>query len=90
MGFGTFRRRHKILFGLFLVVFIATGIVIFFKDLFRIEHIEVVGEDIAIDIDTSKFERNLLFFPTDKLEDELLAKYPLLRRCTLPKNCPKH
>lgn len=89
MGLGTFRRRYRIFFAFTGVILIAGAVVIFSKDIFRIEHIEVVGQDIGIDIDINKLERNLLFFPSEKLQAQLLAEYPVLSAVKIRKKFPQ-
>jgi len=56
---------------------------------FRIQKVEVIGEGIHIAVDPRRLDRNLLFFPTNKLTDELRHTYPELATIEIRKKYPQ-
>lgn len=55
---------------------------------FRIEEIRVSGAPVRLVVDKKKLTRNLLFFPTDLIRNQLLADNPLMSSIMIKKKYP--
>lgn len=55
---------------------------------FTIRNVEVVGEGVRVSVDPEKMPRNLLFFPVERLKNELLRDYPLIAEMNITKKYP--
>lgn len=77
-----------------LIATIAISILIVFavnktlQKIFLIQSIEVIGPHIDVSLDQTKMQRNLLFFPTEKVRQQLLAQNPLLKDVIIQKKFP--
>lgn len=58
------------------------------KTVFTIRSVEVVGESVRVSVDPEKMPRNLLFFPVERLKNELLRDYPLIAEMNITKKYP--
>lgn len=56
--------------------------------LFAIENIEVAGDFVEVVVNEDRLPKNLLFFPTDKLRQDLLLDNPLLSTLEFKKKFP--
>lgn len=56
--------------------------------MFTIRSVEVVGEGVRVSVDPEKMPRNLLFFPVERLKNELLRGYPLIAEMNITKKYP--
>lgn len=56
--------------------------------LFTIRRIEVVGEGLHVSIDPQKMPRNLLFFPVERIKNDLLRDYPTIASISITKRYP--
>ena len=56
--------------------------------LFTIRSIEVVGEGVRVSIDPEKIPRNLLFFPVERVKNDLLRDYPTIESVNIKKKYP--
>ncbi len=56
--------------------------------IFTIRSVEVSGEGIAIAVDQAKLPKNLLFFPTDTVTQQILSDYPLVGSVVIKKKYP--
>ncbi len=70
-----------------LVIVTSIGFVIV-RTVFDIREILLVGKDIKVEINYSKFPRNLLFFPVSQLREDLLYRYPVLSLVEVKKKYP--
>lgn len=55
---------------------------------FTIRSIEVVGAGVGISVDPEKMPRNLLFFPVERVTNDLLRDYPTIATITMKKKYP--
>lgn len=55
---------------------------------FIIRSIEVVGAGVGISVDPEKMPRNLLFFPVERVKNDLLRDYPTIAMITMKKKYP--
>ncbi len=55
---------------------------------FTIRSIEVMGEGVRISVDPAKMPRNLLFFPIERVKNDLLRDYPTIATITMKKKYP--
>lgn len=55
---------------------------------FIVRSIEVVGAGVDISVDPEKMPRNLLFFPVERVKDDLLRDYPTIASITMKKKYP--
>ena len=86
-----FIRRKKIgriIFAILIVIGITIGLWIAVRDLFQITHVEVIGAQIDVRIDQEKMNKNLLFFPTQKIRTQLLSQNPLVENIEIQKKFP--
>lgn len=58
------------------------------NDLFTIRNVEVSGEGIQIAVDPAKLPRNILFFPVDRVTEQILKEYPLVGSVIIKKTYP--
>lgn len=86
---GTMRRKFgRLIFAFFLTIGSTAVLWLTARDLFRIQSVEVVGAQITVLVDQNKINKNLLFFPTQKVRAELLAANPLLKDIEIRKKFP--
>ncbi len=79
MKSGFFRRKlGKFLIAVLVVAVSSVLFTTLLKRLFALETIVVVGNDIHVSIDNKKLPTNLIFFPGDKIREEVLAGNPWL------------
>lgn len=76
-----------------IILFLSFGATIYFSytfavKFFRIESIDVVGQNIQVSIDQKKINANLLFFSTEKLKAQLLRENPLIATINITKKFP--
>lgn len=84
----TLLRKYRLLIFVGTLIVCCVFIVFFSGTLFRIREINMSGDDVAIDVDQKQLNTNLLFFPTMKLEKELLSRYPMLGSVSVRKKFP--
>ena len=79
MNMGIVRRKFGTFFG-FVFIACLLSIVLYWgtSKLFSIQVVEVIGEDVRVIVDEKKISKNLLFFPSDKLREDILRDNPLL------------
>lgn len=77
------RRLVAISLALLLMGVVAAG-----NKFFEIKKVEVVGQGVNVEIDLAKIPNNLLFFPAEKLRQELYRSQPLLAQVTFQKKYP--
>lgn len=58
------------------------------NSIFTIRAVEVSGEGIAVSVDGAKLPRNLLFFQTREVTEQILKDYPLVDRVVIRKKYP--
>lgn len=56
--------------------------------LFQIKKIEVAGNGVNVIVDQNRIPKNLLFFPTEKLREQILKDNPLIAQVTFGKKLP--
>lgn len=78
------RLMLTVVFLLVLVVLCAWAV----GHLFVLKNIEVVGDHVDIQVDKERLGQNMLFLQTNKLEQELLASYPLIGSVKFSKSLP--
>lgn len=83
-----FFRRFGRMIAILLLIVVLTRIAKYCADLFTIQTIEVVTNNVEIMLDVKKFPKNLLFFPTHAVEKELLSTYIFLSRVHIQKKYP--
>lgn len=84
----TRRRFGKLIFGIFLTVFVGWSLYHFTNWIFTIRSIEVVGEHTLVSIDQNRISKNLLFFPSESLRSQILANNPWLADVRFEKKFP--
>ena len=86
---GVLRRKigKTILFCIFIAVF-SVLLYDMVNRLFSIQVIEVVGSGIQVLVDEKKISKTLLFFPSDRLREEVLHNNPLLADVRFQKKYP--
>lgn len=84
----TVKRMAKIAAGVVLVVACVTGISVLIVRAFSIRNIVVDAPFMMIELDKSRFGKNLLILPTEKLRADLLSTYPLLSDVKFEKKYP--
>lgn len=67
-----------------LCVLLAWGM----NSIFTIRAVEVSGEGIAVSVDATKLPKNLLFFQTREVSEQILKDYPLVARVVIRKKYP--
>lgn len=82
------RRFGRFVFFLLFAILLTTGLWITIDKLFRIQRVEIVGTQISVVIDEDKMNKNLLFFPSQKIREQLLAQNPILKDITIRKKFP--
>lgn len=82
------RRFGRFVFFLLFAILLTTGLWITIDKLFRIQRVEIVGTQIGVVIDEDKMNKNLLFFPSQKIREQLLAQNPILKDITIRKKFP--
>lgn len=58
------------------------------NSVFTLRVIEVSGEGVAVSVDAAKLPKNLLFFPTATLQEQILKDYLLVERVEMKKKYP--
>ncbi len=82
------RRFGKTLFIVALVLAVSLGVALSVSRYFDVKNIEVVGAHLAVGIDQRKLDKNLLFFPTQKVRAQILADNPMLKDVQIQKKFP--
>lgn len=77
------RRLVAISLALLLIGVMAAG-----NKFFEIKKVEVIGHGVNVQIDLAKIPHNLLFFPAEKLRQELYRRQPLLAQISFQKKYP--
>ena len=77
---------------LFLTLFITLGIFVItaylIRNNFRVKEIEFLGEGMNIEFDARKMSGNTIFFPSQRVRQELLQTYPQLEDVIIKKKFP--
>lgn len=66
-----------------VIYFLKTGI-----NVFQVKHIEVTGDPVQLEIDTSLFVNNILFFPTESIIHQIKIDNPLVKTVEIRKKFP--
>lgn len=82
------RRFGRLFFAIIFALLLTVGLGIAIQKQFRIQKVEVVGAQITVVIDEDKMNKNLLFFPAQKVRMEFLAQNPLLKDIHIRKKFP--
>ena len=83
-----FRKFGRIVSTVFITIGVSVGIAFVVIKFFTIEVIEVQGSGLNIIVDQKKLSKNLLFFPTEQLRNQLLSENPLLLDVKIQKKLP--
>lgn len=80
-------------FGRIVIVLIGVGAICGFfswgiNGIFTIRNVEVAGEGIQVEVDEATLPRNLLFFPVEKVTQQLLRDYALAGSVIIQKKYP--
>lgn len=82
-------RKYRLIAAYIVVALL--GIVIVYKagnTFFQIKHIEVEGSGIQIQVNQQKIAKNLLFFPSETVAEEIMKQNPLVDHIVLQKKYP--
>ncbi len=60
----------------------------FIRTFFVIQTIEIAGDGITVIVDEKKISKNLLFFPSDKIREDILRENQLLEDVVFSKKFP--
>ena len=82
------RKFGKLVILLSLFILLSIGLYWASNWLFSINTIEVIGDGIDVTVSKDKVARNLLFFPTEKVRQQLLSTNPLLADVKLKRKLP--
>ncbi len=82
------RKYGKMVIVIFVVIACIFSSFTIVDSVFRIQEIRVSGAPVRVVIDQKKLTRNLLFFPTDLVKNQLLADNPLISSVTITKKYP--
>lgn len=85
-----FRRRRfgRFVFFIIVTILLTTSLWIIIDKLFRIQRVEIRGAQIGVVIDQEKINKNLLFFPVQKVREQLRNQNPLLKDIVIRKKFP--
>ncbi len=83
-----FKRNVRIFFSVALLLLAAVLVSLLVIRAFTIRDVVVDAPGMTIQLDPSRFGNNLLFLPTESLEQELLEAYPLLSDVRFEKKIP--
>lgn len=84
----TIRRMIRIAASVTVAIVSTTGLSLFAVHAFTIKNVVVDAPLMVIELDKSRFGKNLLFLPTEKLRADLLNNYPLLSGVRFEKQYP--
>ena len=86
---GFFKRKvGKFFLACFVVILLSISFTILVRRLFALETIVVVGNNIHVLIDNKKLPNNLIFFPTEKIREQVLSDNPWLSDVQFQKAYP--
>lgn len=83
-----FRKYGKMAVVIIVIIVTIVSAFAILDRVFRIEEIRVSGAPVRLVVDKKKLTRNLLFFPTDLVKNQLLADNPLISSITITKRYP--
>jgi cell division septal protein FtsQ len=79
----------RLLFKFILPIIIISYLLnIFCTHFFKIQSIEVIGNDIQIEFDTKIINQNLLFFPSEHYRNQIMHDYPQIESVIFHKKYP--
>jgi len=81
-------RLMRRLIGFFLLVFLLGCTVYGMRNGFKVKNIEFIGNSMNIEFNERVLSGNILFFPSDKIKNELLHEYPQLKDVIIRKKFP--
>lgn len=84
----TFKRTVRTIGTVIAVLVLTASVAILVARALTISQVVVDAPGMLIELDQRRFGKNLLFLPTGKLRDELLAQYPLLSGVRFEKRFP--
>lgn len=84
----TIRKYGYLTLIIFLAIAVSFGVYRFGNSLFEIKSIEVEGAGVKVEVDEGRIARNLLFFPDDKLRQQILYDNPLVSDVSFQKKFP--
>lgn len=87
-GYHRLRKFLHIALTILAVLFVSALLSWIVNTVFTIRSIEVVGEGVHISVDPEKMPRNLLFFPVERVKNDLLRDYPTIASITIKKKYP--
>lgn len=87
-GYHRLRKYLHIALTILAVFFVSALLSWIVNTVFTVRSIEVVGEGVRISIDPEKMPRNLLFFPVERVKNDLLRDYPTIASITIKKKYP--
>lgn len=85
---GFFRKYRRGLLIAICAALVSVGVYGLVTVLFPIQTIEVASGDIQVEVEEARIPKNLLFFPSEKIRQDLLADNPLLADITFKKKFP--
>ena len=80
--------RLRFIIGMIVLIFFIGGIAVFLVKKFKLEHIEVVGDGMKLEINERLLMGNTLFFPSESIRLQLLSTYPELLDVVVQKKVP--
>lgn len=89
IGAGTVRRKFgRLIFAIVFASISTSTLWVAIQKQFRIQKVEVVGAQFEVIIDEDKMNKNLLFFPAQKVRAQLLVQNPILKDIQIRKKFP--
>ena len=82
------RKYGYITFVIIMALAGSFGVYKFGNKLFVVKNFEVIGTGIRIEVNQNRLPKNLLFFPGDKLRQQILHDNPLIADVTFEKRFP--
>lgn len=82
------RRYGKTILILVLVLAVSTGVALWLGRFFDVQNIEVVGPTVSLSVDQKKLDKNILFFPSEKVRAQILLDNPMLKDVQIHKKLP--
>lgn len=83
-----FRRFGKIVATAFIVMLISIVVAITVTKFFSIQVIEIQGTGVGVIVDQKNLSKNLIFFPTEQVQNQLMNENPLLVDVQIRKKLP--
>lgn len=87
-GYHRLRKFLHIALTILVVLFVSALLSWTVNTVFTIRSIEVVGEGVRISVDPEKLPRNLLFFPVERVKNDILRDYPTIASMSMKKKYP--